>query len=427
MKRVDTVITGIGIVSGLGLGKDENWANFCAGRSGIGPLRGIDARVLPAAIASQVPEERFADYLRAHFPRLVVKRTARFSQLCLAACRMAIEDGGLDLEREDRERIGIVVGNHGYGLKVVDEHLAHLVEERSDTRPSDWSKVALDPMAVPKLMANSCVAQASILYGLQGPSFTVGMSCASGAAAVALADQMLQLGRAEVALAGGADALVAPVPLIGFGAMGKLSRRRTEPEAASRPFDRERDGFVLGEAAGMIVLETAEHARRRRADVYARILGHATTCEAFSLTAPEPDGVGMAGTMTRAMRAAGVAPGDVDYVNAHAASTPIGDRCEALGVRRAFGARRLPVSSQKSMIGHTMGAAGAIEIAVTALTIKEGVVTPTINYEHPDRECDLDVVPNVAREQRVRIALSNSFGFGGHNCCVVLAADGRGH
>jgi 3-oxoacyl-[acyl-carrier-protein] synthase II len=254
------------------------------------------------------------------------------------------------------------------------------------------------------------------------------MACASGAAAVCAADEMLQLGRADVVVVGGSDALVSPFSLLGFGKLVTLSERNDAPERASRPFDRERDGFVLGEAAGMMILETAAHARRRRAEVYARILGHAVTSEAFNITAPAEGGIGMARTMTLAMQHAGIDPRDVDYVNAHGTSTMLNDLREAQGIHRAFGdhSRRLWVSSQKSMIGHTIGAAGAIETAVTALTIKAGVVTPTINQEFPDPQCDLDVVPNVARERHVRVALSNSFGFGGHNSTIVLGANG-GH
>ena len=427
MDRIDTVITGIGIVSALGLGKEENWAGFRAGTSGVAPVRGIDPSGLPVRFASQVPE-RFDDYLRAHFPRSLVKRTARFSQLCLGASRMAIDDAGLDLEREDRRRIGVVVGNQGYGLKVLDEEIAKAMVQKPDMRPADWWTLDFDPMSVLKMMGNACVGQTSILFGLEGPSFTVGMACASGAAAVCAADDLLQLGKVDAVVVGGADALVSPFGLLGFAKLATLSQRNDAPERASRPFDRERDGFVLGEAAGMMILETAEHAHRRGAPVYARVLGHAITCEPFDGTARTSGGVGMARTMTRALAAAHVAPDQVDYVNAHGTSTRVGDSCEVQAIKRTFGdhARRLCVSSQKSMIGHSIGAAGAIEIAVTALSITEGVVTPTINYEVPDPECDLDVVPNVARERRVRIAVSNSFGFGGQNCAVVLGANG-GH
>jgi 3-oxoacyl-[acyl-carrier-protein] synthase II len=423
MGRIETVITGIGMVSALGLGRRENWENLCAGRSGVGPVLGFDTSTLPVRIASQVPGA-FEDYMAAHFPRSVMKRTARFSQLCLAAARMAIEDGGLDLEREDRTRIGVVVGNQGYGIKLIDEEIARAAARGGGTSPSQWWQLDLDPMAVLKIMGNCCVAQVSIQFGLTGPTMTVGMACASGAAAMCIADDLLQLGRADVVVVGGTEALVSPFPLLGFGKLTALSARNTEPERASRPFDRERDGFVLGEGAGMMLLETAAHARRRRADVYARLLGHAMTSEAFNLTAPAHDGAGMARTMSEAMRHAGVAPDEVYYVSAHGTSTQLNDFCETHGIRRAFGehARRLWVSSQKSMLGHTISASGAIETAVTALTLKEGVVTPTINYEHPDPGCDLDYVPNAARERRGRVALSNSFGFGGHNVSLVLGA-----
>jgi len=300
--------------------------------------------------------------------------------------------------------------------------------QKPGMRSADWWALDLEPMAVVKMMGNSCVGQTSIVYGLQGPSFTVGMSCASGAAAVCAADDLLQLGKVDAVVVGGVDALVSPFALVGFGRLGVLSERNDAPEHASRPFDRHRDGFVLGEGAGMMILETAEHARRRGARVYAHLRGHAVTCEAFDMTAPARGGVGIARTMAKAMEAARVAPDQVDYVSAHGTAMRPQDACEAQGIKRAFGehTRRLWVSSQKSMIGHTIGAAGAIEIAVTALTIAEGVVTPTINHTETDPECDFDVVANEARERRVDVALSNSFGFGGHNCAVVLGAHG-GH
>jgi len=425
MRRNDAVITGIGIVSALGLGKRENWANLCAGRSGVAAVRGFDASALPVQIASQVPDA-FDDHLRRHFPPEVASDASRLSQLCLAASRMAIEDAGLDLAREDRERIGVVIGNGGAGLKVLDDELAKALAQETDAHPARLGQWEFDRHAMLNVMGSGCTAQVATFHGLEGPSFTIGVACASGAAAVCAADEMLQLGRADLVLVGGADALVSPFTLLGFAKLVTLSERNDRPEKASRPFDRERDGFVLGEAAGMMVLETAAHARRRGAEVYARVLGHAITSEAFNITAPAEGGVGMARTMMEAMSEARVAPDQVDYVSAHGTSTTLNDLRETQGIKRAFGdhARRLWVSSQKSMMGHTIGAAGAIETAVTALTIKEGVVTPTINYEVPDPECDLDVVPNVARERRVRIALTNSFGFGGHNTSIVLGAVG---
>ena len=425
MGRTETVITGIGIVSALGLGKRENWDGFCAGRSGVAPVRGFDATGLPARIASQVPE-RFDYWFGTHFPNAPV--SARFARLCLAASHMALDDAGLALDGEDPERVAVVVGNGGGGLKMFDEQLMQAVDTGTDLDLKRLGQWDFDPMAVVNVTGSCCAAQISLVLGLHGPSTTIGMACASGAAAVCVADDLLQLGRADVVIVGGSDALVSPFSLKGFGKLVTLSERNDDPAGASRPFDRGRDGFVLGEAAGMLILETAAHARRRGAEVYARVLGHAATSEAFNITAPAEGGVGMARTMTLAMQHAGVDPSDVGYVNAHGTSTTLNDLREAQGIHRAFGdhARRLWVSSQKSMIGHTIGAAGAIEIAVTALTIKEGVVTPTINQETPDPACDLDVVPNAARERRVRVALSNSFGFGGHNTTVVLGANG-GH
>ncbi|HUE30275.1 MAG TPA: beta-ketoacyl-[acyl-carrier-protein] synthase family protein, partial [Verrucomicrobiae bacterium] len=404
---------------------EENWAAFCAGRSGVGPVRGFDAGELPSRIASQVPA-RFEAHFAARFPGAAA--APRFVQLGLAASEMAIDDAGLEFEREDRERIAVVVGTGGAGFKLLDDHREQAVAQDPDLT---WARLQRrDPPPLAALYAGGacCASHISMFYHLTGPSFVVATACASGAAAVAAAHDLLQLGTADAVLVGGTDAMVCPTALLAFANLVTLSARNHDPERASRPFDRERDGFVMGEAAGMMILETAAHARRRRARVSARVLGCATTSEAFNITAPAAEGAGMARTMREAMRAARVAPGDVDYVSAHGTATTLNDLRETQGIKRAFGdhARKLWVSSQKSMIGHSIGAAGAIETAVTALTISERVVTPTINYEYPDPECDLDVVPNAARERGVRVALTNSFGFGGHNTTIVLAANG-GH
>jgi 3-oxoacyl-[acyl-carrier-protein] synthase II len=430
MDAVETVITGIGIVSALGFGKDENWANLCAGRSGVQRLSGIDMEAFPAKIGSQVADDRLREYLQRNFPRALVKRSARFSHLALAASRMAIEDAGLDLERDDPERIGVVVGTGGAGLSMIDAEIAAAVRRRrARGLPIDatsWWADELDPLSVVRVMGNCCAAQVSIFFGLQGPSFTVGTACASGATAVIAARDLIRLRRADVVLAGGTDALVSQFPLLGFSKLDTLSRRNDAPEQASRPFDRERDGFVMGEGAAMLVLETATSAHRREARAYARLLSGAATSEAHNITAPESDGRGMARVITMALREAGVAPEQVGYVSAHGTSTLLNDACETRAIKQAFGAhaRKLWISSQKSMLGHTIGAAGAIETAVTALTIEKGVVTPTINLDHHDPECDLDYVANTARERHIGFAVSNSFGFGGHDTAIVLGSHG---
>jgi 3-oxoacyl-[acyl-carrier-protein] synthase II len=422
----DTAITGIGLVTSLGVGKKENWEAFCAGESGIRRLRGCDTTHFRTKIASQVPET-FQEYLKGRFSSGLIRRTERFTHLGLGASDMAIEDAGLVLEDEDRERIAVVVGTGGGGLGAVVEDVRRAIRETGDPFFEDWARAKVGSRAVVKTMANSCAAQISISLDLRGPSLTVATACSSGAAAVCHAHDLLRQGRADAVLVGGTDALASPFALMAFGRLATLSERNDEPERASRPFDRERDGFVLGEGAAMMILETTERARRRGARIYAHLIGFAQTCEAHNIIAPRSGGVGMARTMELALQDAGARPEQVDYVNAHGTSTVANDACESQAIETVLGdhARSVWVSSLKSMIGHTVGAAGAIEAAVTALCIKEGVVPPTINYEHPDPCCRLDYVPNMARERSVDLALSNSFGFGGHNTTIVLSRDGR--
>jgi 3-oxoacyl-[acyl-carrier-protein] synthase II len=354
-----------------------------------------------------------------------LKRSARFTVLSLAATQLALDDAGLDLDRLDPSRTLVAVGNCVGGFSVIDEEMMRM---RSSMDPANPWGADFDPLAAVKVMGNASAAQISIHYGLTGPSLTVNTACSSGATALCMAVDHLRLGRADVAIAGGSEAIVTPFGLLSFTKLATLSKREDEPARASRPFDRERDGFVLAEGAGMLLVETLDHARRRGAEIYAHVLGSGLASEAYNLSAPAPNGAGMAHAMTLALRDARVSPDRVDWVNAHGTSTRLNDQRESEAIASVFGhhARRLWVSSQKSMIGHTIGAAGAIEAGVTALAIRNGVVPPTINYEVPDPACPLDYVPNTARERTIDVAISNSFALGGHSAVVVLGREAVG-
>jgi 3-oxoacyl-[acyl-carrier-protein] synthase II len=415
--ETDVYITGIGLITCLGVGTAENWKKLCAGVSGIGLVRRFDTTGCPARIGGEIPDE-FSARLAERFPKRTQKHTAVFSQLSLLATALALEDAGLRLEeQEDRSSIGICVGTGAGGLSYWEEQLA------VTDKPYREALDSVESLAVMKYMANAPAASTSLHFGVEGPALTMSSSCSSGAHAVCYAHDLIRMGRAEVMIAGGVDAIVSQAALLMFSRLQALSERNDEPTRASRPFDKLRDGFVLGDGAGFLVLESAEHCRRRDARRYARIRGYAATSEASHMVHPAANGTKMAETMRRAVADAGVAADEVDYISAHGTSTALNDKYETAAIKQVFGpyAPEISISSQKSMMGHTIGAAGAIEAAVTALTIANDVVSPTINYENPDEECDLDYTPNVARPRVVRVAMSNSFGFGGHNFSVVLS------
>jgi 3-oxoacyl-[acyl-carrier-protein] synthase II len=413
----DVYITGIGLITCLGVGTADNWKKLCGGVSGIRLVRRFDTSGCPTRIGGEIPEE-FPALFAQRFSKRTQKHTAVFSQLSLLATALALEDAGLRLEaEEDRGSIGICVGTGAGGLSYWEEQLA------VTGKPYRESLDTVESLAVIKYMANAPAASMSLHFGVEGPSLTVSSSCSSGAYAVCHAHDLIRMGRAEVMIAGGVDAIVSRAALLSFGRLQALSERNCEPARASRPFDKLRDGFVLGDGAGFLVLESAEHCRRRDARRYARIRGHAATSEASHLVHPSANGGKMADTMRRALADAGVATDEVDYISAHGTSTVLNDKYETAAIKQVFGpyAPQISISSQKSMLGHTVGAAGAIEAAVTALTVAHDVVPPTINYENPDEECDLDYTPNVARKRVVRVALSNSFGFGGHNFSIIVS------
>lgn len=413
----DVYVTGVGLISCLGVGTAENWKKLCGGVSGIHRVRRFDTSGFPTRIGGEIPEE-FPGLFAQRFPKRLQKHSAVFSQLSLLATALALEDAGLRLEdEEDRGSIGICVGTGAGGLSYWEEELAVTGKPYRETLET------VELLAVIKYMANAPAASLSMHFGVEGPALTMSSSCSSGAHAVCYAHDLIRMGRAEVMIAGGVDAIVSRAALLSFSRLQALSERNGEPARASRPFDKLRDGFVLADGAGFLVLESAEHCEKRDARRYARIRGYAATSEASHMVHPSENGAKMAQTMRRALADSGVAADEVDYISAHGTSTVLNDKYETAAIKQVFGphAPQISISSQKSMMGHTVGAAGAIEAAVTALTVANDVVSPTINHENPDEECDLDYTPNVARPRVVRVAMSNSFGFGGHNFSVVLS------
>ena len=406
------VITGMGAVTGLGLGARENWEAMVAGRSGVDYITAFDSSAFQVHIASEVrhfnPEELL--------DRRDVRRMDRFTQFAVYCAELAVKDAGLELPfatEEEAARIGVIIGSGIGGLIEIETQHRRLLEEGPGR---------ISPFMIPKLMVNAASGNVSIRYGFKGPNTAVATACASGAHAIGDAFRVIQRDEADIMLTGGSEAAITGMGLGGFDAMRALSRHNDPPQTASRPFDKNRDGFVLGEGAGIVVLEELEHARRRGARIHAELVGYGASADASHIAAPEPGGRGAAQAVVQALKDAQLNPDVVDYINAHGTSTPLGDITETKAIHAVFGphARRLAVSSNKSMIGHLLGASGAVELIMTAYTISEGIIPPTINYETPDPECDLDYVPNQAREAVVDVAISNSFGFGGHNCCLVV-------
>lgn len=410
--RVRVVITGLGLVTPLGLNLDEIWQDLLAGRSGIRRVTQFDASGLPCQIAGELPDYRHED----HFPAKEARRLSRCSQIALVAAQKAVADAGLPLPLPDPERVGVYFGTGMGGLERAVEGLDAL-------RAQGYQHV--NPFLLPSSLLNMPAFHITHRFGVLGPNSTLTTACATGSQAIGEACDAIRAGRADVILAGGSEALIRDFALAGFVSMRALPTNYNDaPERASRPFDARREGFVFSEGAACLVLENLDHARSRGARPYAEVAGYASSNDAFHMVAPDPSAAGAVRTMDWALRDAGLAPRDVDYINAHGTSTPINDAVETLAIKRLFGehAYKVAVSSTKSMIGHPMGAAGAIEAAVCALTILYGEIHPTINYENPDPECDLDYVPNTSRKAPVQVALSNSFGLGSQNACLVLRA-----
>jgi 3-oxoacyl-[acyl-carrier-protein] synthase II len=410
MAKRRVVITGLGCITSIGLSKETFWESACQGRSGVGRITCFDTTDYDVRIASCVDDFDPSPVIE---PR-EARRIDRYGQLAVCAADEAVRDSGLDLEREEPERIGAIVGSGIGGLQEIEDQETALLQ-RGPRRVS--------PFLIPKMMANSAAGLVAIRFGARGPNSAVVTACASASHAIGDAYFNIAHDVADMVITGGSEAAVTPLGVAGFIACKALSKRNDEPERASRPFDRERDGFVMGEGAGVLVLEELEHATARRAHIYAEMLGFAATCDAYHITAPDPEGTGAANCMSRALRDAGLDPANIAYINAHGTSTPLNDGMETRAIKRALGdhARAVAISSTKSMIGHLLGASGGAELVQTALSVDRGVIPPTINYEFPDPECDLDYVPNTAREAEVQAAMCNSFGFGGHNAAIVIA------
>lgn len=414
--RRRVVITGMGLVTPLGCDVPTVWERLVRGESGIRRISLFDPSQFRSQIGGEVTEFHPDQYL----PEKEVKRLDRFTQFALVAAIEAVRDSGLDFSKEDPTRCGVIIGSGVGGLREIE--LQHL-------RMLDKGPEKVSPYTVPKMMANAASGQVSIHFGLTGPSAAVATACASAANAIADSVRSIRHGETDIVITGGSEAAVTPLGLAAFSAMRALSERNDDPPRASRPFDANRDGFVLSEGAGIVVLEELEHARKRGARIYAEVLGFGTTSDATHITQPDKDGVGAARAMALALQDGGVSPEEVGYINAHGTSTPLGDQAETVAIKKVFGdyAKRVSISSTKSQIGHLLGASGGVELIFTVLAIVHGVIPPTINYETPDPECDLDYTPNVARERDISVALSNSFGFGGHNACLLVGKlrDGR--
>jgi 3-oxoacyl-[acyl-carrier-protein] synthase II len=394
------------------LGKETFWRALLAGQSGIKRIRSFDASLYACQIAGEIwdfPAEEF-------FPCGASARFSRASQLALVASQMGLEDAHLDCKCCASDRVGTVIGTGLGGAEVYENQLRRLIETNNPRRVHPWS--------VPLIMANAPAAEIAIRYGLKGPNMTISTACSSGAHAIGYALDLIRSGRVDIMMAGGTEACIVPGVVAGFNSLRALSMHNNEPERASRPFDRTRDGFAIGEGAGVLILETLESAKQRDAHIYAEVAGYAATCEACHIVHPETTGTEEARVMELALKDAGIPTGQVDYINTHGTSTVLNDLTETNAIKKLFGphAYRISLNSTKSMIGHTIGAAGAVEAIVCALTLQRKVLHPTINYENPDPDCDLDYTPNHASEKDVHVALSNSFGFGSNNACLVMKA-----
>lgn len=407
MKRV--VITGIECITPGGIGIEETWDTLVCGRSGIQTLTRFDTSAFPVKFGGEVKNFDPQKWLSP----ADVKKYDLSALFVLAAAELAIESSNLDLDREDATRIGVIIGSGIGGINEIEVQHSRLLE-RGPGRVS--------PYFIPKLMMNALSGVVSIRYGFQGPNFVTASACASGAHAYGLAFKTIKYGEADIVFTGGGESALTPLGLAGFCALKSLSMRNDQPEKASRPFDLKRDGFVISEGAGVLIFEEHEHAKKRGAKIYAEVFGFGMTGDAHHITAPVPDGSGAARAMELALEEGKIPKESVAYINAHGTSTPLNDVMETRAIKRVFGsqAKKLAISSSKSMLGHLLGASGGVELAITALSVDRGIVHPTANYEYPDPECDLDYIPEGARDLNVEVALSNSFGFGGHNTSIAI-------
>ena len=407
--RRRVVVTGMGVVTPLGTGLNTTWKALCAGKSGVARITHFDPEGFPSQIAAEVKDFDPVNFIE----KKEIKKMDRFIQFGIAAARMAVEDAGLEVTDSIAERVGVYVGSGMGGLPAIEATHKRLLE---------GGVRKISPFFIPMVIINLVSGQIAMIFGAKGPNSSVVTACATGTHAIGDAFKIIQRGDADIMIAGGAEATISPLGIGGFCAMRALSTRNDEPEKASRPFDATRDGFVMGEGAGIVVLEELGVAERRGAKIYAEVKGYGMTGDAYHITAPAPQGEGAARCLKMSLEDAGLSPDEVDYINAHGTSTKFNDENETAAIKTVFGERayRIPVSSTKSMTGHLLGAAGGIEAIFSIMSIVKGIIPPTINYEYPDPECDLDYVPNKARQQKVDVAISNSFGFGGTNACLVF-------
>jgi len=404
------VITGMGVITPLGLSINSFWQSLVQGQSGIDRISRFDVSGFSTQVAAEVRDFDPQEYME----RKEAKRMDRFAQFAMASTQLAIKDSGIEAQDLASTRTGVLVGTGIGGIETLTDQFQTMF---------DKGPGRVSPFFIPMMIANMACGQIAIALGARGPSSTVVTACAAASNAIGDAFRLLQWGKADVMVCGGAEAPIVPLAVAGFCSMKAMSTRNDDPRAACRPFDAERDGFVMGEGAGMFVLETLEHAQKRGAKIMAEIMGYGVTQDAYHITAPAPGGDGGARCMALAIEEAGLSPGDIDYINAHGTSTPANDKNETEAIKTVFGeyAHRVPVSSTKSMTGHLLGAAGAVELVACVKAIETGIIPPTINYVHKDPECDLDYVPNQARKAQVKNVLSNSFGFGGQNACLVVS------
>jgi len=403
------VVTGLGMVTPLGTGVRENWEAACSGKSGIRTITKFDPSPFPCRIAGEARDFNSQDWL----DKQQVRRLDIFVHFAMASARMAMKESGLKIDDSNRHRVGCLTGSGLGGLALLENYHRILLEKGPDR---------VSPFFIPGMIANMAPGQIAIEFGAKGPNMSIETACAASSHAVGESFRLIREGRADAMITGGSEAVVTPLAVAGFCSMRALSTRNDQPEKASRPFDLNRDGFVMGEGAGILVLEEMDHALRRGAEILAEVVGYGLSGDAYHMTAPEPDGGGAILCMSQAIKDSGLEPGDIDYINAHGTSTKLNDESEVKAIKAVFGehARKLAVSSTKSMTGHLLGGAGGIEAIFSVLTIKEGIIPPTINYETPDPECDLDFVPNAARKAAVKVAMSNSFGFGGTNATLIF-------
>jgi len=418
MKR-RVVITGVGVVSSLACAVDEFWRKLVAGESGVHALKLIDTQNFKVRIGGDVWDWNAEQHPDAFLDRKEIKRVDRFSQFALVAAHQAVRFAGIDFSREDASRCGVILGSGIGGLNEIEEQMTRLVLKGPDR---------VSPFTVPKMMLNAAGGNLSIRYGLRGVNYSVATACASANNAIGDALRSIQHGETDVILTGGSEAAITQMGLAGFQNMKALSTRNDNPAAASRPFDADRDGFVLAEGAGLAVFEELEHAKRRGAPILCEVLGFGASADAGHITQPDEQGSGAARAMSDALRDGELNPDDVGYICAHGTSTPLGDAAETAAIKRVFGeaARRVSISSIKSHLGHTLGACGGLALVACVKSLADGVIPPTINLHSPDPACDLDYTPNQARQRKYRVALSNSFGFGGHNACVVIGHRANG-